>query len=233
MKVVVSGSTGRIGQELIKLIKAHPVWHLTGLINRKGFSRDGDLYMAPTSSHIQADVVIDFSLPDHTEALGQFCACHQLPLVSGTTGLAAQHFKVFDTLAQKLPVLWAPNMSLGIYFLHQMIQQLNVLGPDFKAEIEETHHVHKKDSPSGTALLLQQALHKHTGQECPVQAERKADVFGVHKIKLTSKSEQLLLSHEALNRSVFAKGALQAAELLYKKPAGRYSLQDVLKRSAE
>ena len=230
MKVIVSGSTGRIGQELIRIIKNQPKWHLVGLINRKGFSPTGDAYTALGAAQAQADVVVDFSLPANMQALTQFCSLNKLPLVSGTTGLAQKHFEAFDNLALKVPVLWTPNMSLGIYFLHRLVQQLKVLTPGFKASIEETHHIHKKDSPSGTALLLQQAVYKSTGQECPVQAHRKSDVFGVHKIKLTSKSEQLVFSHEALNRSVFAHGALQAASVLYKKKAQRYTLQDVLNK---
>ena len=229
MKVIVSGSTGRVGQELIKLIQHHTNWQLGGLINRKGYSLDPK--SPPTPLHkttAQADVVVDFSLPDHLPTLTKFCAHNKLPLVSGTTGLQAKERALLDELAQQVPLLWAANMSLGIYFLHRAVQLLNLLGDDFKFTIQETHHIHKKDKPSGTALSLQQALQEHTGQISPLQAHRVGEVFGTHQIQAQSENEVITLRHEALNRSVFAHGALKAAQSLYKKPAGRYKLEDLL-----
>jgi 4-hydroxy-tetrahydrodipicolinate reductase len=176
------------------------------------------------------DVVIDFSTPAGlSDALAWAVENHK-PLVSGTTGLNAADRAKLKKAAVRIPILYSANMSLGIAALMAMIEALGAVA-DWDFQIEETHHKLKKDSPSGTALLLQEKLEKVTGRKLPKpNALRGGGVPGIHEIHAMGPDEALVLQHTAFNRKVFAQGALNAARWLFdNKAPGLYDLSDLYK----
>ena len=153
---------------------------------------------------------------------------NEIPFVSGTTGLSRTDHLLLTKASKKIPALWAPNMSLGVAALERAIEALKSLS-HFDFQIEETHHIHKKDSPSGTALRLQKTLEKTVGRKLPDPlAIRGGGVFGIHQVHALGSNETLIFEHRALNRKVFAEGALFAAAWLSHKKKGLYTIQDVL-----
>jgi 4-hydroxy-tetrahydrodipicolinate reductase len=210
----------------------------------------GHLGVSVTADHavglLGADVVIDFSNADAIEMLARAVKRARVALVSGTTGIDPSGAAAMSDAAEVAPVLWAPNMSLGIEALARMARMaVAALGEDYDVEIVETHHRHKVDAPSGTALRLAEAvrearpdlalLHGREGRpgsrkpnELMVVALRGGDIIGDHTIHLMGPGERIEITHRATQRDLFARGALRAAAWLIGKKPGRYALADVL-----
>jgi 4-hydroxy-tetrahydrodipicolinate reductase len=198
------------------------------------------------SSLLGADVVIDFSTASAVKSLLLLAARSKIGIVSGTTNLDPETLAALDRAAQTVPVLWAPNMSLGVQVLAELVEQaVRRLGPGFDAEIVEIHHRKKVDAPSGTAKRLADAvrnvrptsveLHGRDGdvgarkdEELAVFGVRGGDVIGDHTVFLFGAGERIELTHRASSRDVFAHGALRAARFVSGKPPGRYAFADVL-----
>jgi 4-hydroxy-tetrahydrodipicolinate reductase len=191
-----------------------------------------------------AEVVIDFSLPAALDELARIAARQNVALVSGTTGVT--DLSSLDAAAARVPVLWAPNMSLGIQVLSELAAEAaRRLGPGFDIEITEVHHRRKVDAPSGTAVRLGEAIREvrplrpvsgrqgivgeRPSDELGVFALRGGDVIGDHTVHLFGVGERLELTHRATSRDLFASGALRAARWIAGKPARRYTLADVLR----
>ncbi len=166
-------------------------------------------------------VVIDFSSPEGTEkaiAMGR-------PLVCGTTGLSDSHFAKLKKLAKTVPVLYAPNFSIGMSLCYEMLEQIAEKAKQFaKIELSETHNEKKKDAPSGSAIKLAEVVGIDKSE---VACERVPEVAFKHQVKFLLHSETIILQHEALSRDVFAEGALIAAKFIFDKPAKFYTLRDV------
>ena len=195
-------------------------------------------------------VVIDFTAPAVTARHAQACAANGHALVVGTTGLGVAEMAALQAAAVRVPVLHARNMSLGITVLTELVRQATaLLGTDFDVEVTEAHHRHKKDAPSGTALQLGEAAATARGrrlEDVAVYARaglaaagrpagaigfaslRAGAIVGDHTVLLAGAEEQLELTHRATDRALFARGALRAAGWLAGKPAGLYSLREVL-----
>jgi 4-hydroxy-tetrahydrodipicolinate reductase len=248
MKIAVAGHTGRVGQELQYLI-AQSKHQLTA-----GWDREGTCMLKQDESPAgttappnlktthdewiasEIDVVIDFSMPDNFPKLLDWCQTFQKPLVSGVTGLdevTSSSLKEIMGSKFKLqaPLFWSSNMSLGIALLKQFIVMAKFFGPhDFF--ISETHHVHKVDSPSGTAISLARKLQStfEVDKDIPIEAIRKEEVFGIHEVTLKSDNELVRIYHEAMNRRVFASGALRVAEWMESQPKepGLYFMEDFI-----
>jgi 4-hydroxy-tetrahydrodipicolinate reductase len=195
------------------------------------------------------DIFIDFSAPDGLEGHLQTALAAERPIVIGTTGLTPQHHRMIDDVASTIPVLQAANMSIGVNVLAHLVRQAAArLGEDWDIEITEMHHRHKVDAPSGTALLLGQAAADGrcvslddvsdrgrdgiTGARTPghigFAALRGGSVAGDHQVILAADGERIELGHRAESRAIFARGAIEAALWLIGKPAGRYSMADML-----
>jgi 4-hydroxy-tetrahydrodipicolinate reductase len=194
-----------------------------------------------------ADVVVDFSTP---AVLARACAVASaagIAIASGTTGLDADATAALEAAATKVPVLWEPNMSVGVHVLSTLVARaVAALGAGYDIEIVEAHHRMKVDAPSGTALRLaavaKEARNADTrfvhgregrpgaraGDEIGVLAMRGGDVIGDHTVFLLGDGERLELTHKASSRDLFARGALRAGSWLVGRPAGRYGLSDVL-----
>ncbi|GLQ20703.1 4-hydroxy-tetrahydrodipicolinate reductase [Algimonas porphyrae] len=193
----------------------------------------------------QCDVVIDFSVGSAlVQALPHFS--DGTALVSGTTGLSPDEERAISNVSARLPLLRSGNFSIGIAVLCALARQAAAsLGDDWDVEVLEMHHRHKVDAPSGTALMLGEALAKGRGVTLSdVAAHERAGarrigdigfsvlrgggIYGDHEVRIVSESEQITLGHRALNRQVFADGAVQAADWLLGRPAGLYSLEDMI-----
>jgi 4-hydroxy-tetrahydrodipicolinate reductase len=196
-----------------------------------------------------ADVAIDFTAPAATARNAAACATRGCALVVGTTGLAAPELSALEAAAARVGVVYARNMSLGVNVLTELARiAARLLGPDFDIEITEAHHRHKLDAPSGTALQLGEALaalqgrpladvaiyERHgVGQARPAgaigfAATRAGSIVGDHAVILAGEEEVLELRHRATDRALFARGAVRAAEWVADRPAGMYSMRDVL-----
>lgn len=173
------------------------------------------------------DVAIDFSLPEGVAALAQLCAERGAALVCGTTGLDPAGEQALAALAQRAPLVWASNYSLGVAVLTDLVARAAALLQGWDCDIVESHHVHKKDAPSGTALTLGQAA---TGQGVqPHYASLRAgDIVGEHTVQFAGLGERIELVHRATSRDIFARGALHAARKLAGRGPGRYTVADLL-----
>ena len=177
------------------------------------------------------DVAIDFS---HATAIDEICraASQQAKsLVIGTTGHSPQQRRMIEETTHSVPVVFASNFSVGVNVLFSLARKAaELLGPDFRAEIVETHHKMKKDAPSGTAKTLAETLTagRKGESEIPIQSIREGDIVGEHSVIFSGPAERLELTHRAASREIFARGALRAAKWIVHKPPGLYSMQDVL-----
>jgi 4-hydroxy-tetrahydrodipicolinate reductase len=259
VKLAIHGATGRMGLSIVRVARAagHEIVGGACSAGDPAVGRDlgelagigalGVVASADTASALLgADVVIDFSTASAVPALLATAARQGVPIVSGTTGLDASAEAALERAATSVAVLWAPNTSLGVQVLSELVEQaVKRLGPAFDVEILELHHRRKIDAPSGTALRLARAarsaraelkeLHARDGNvgartndELGVVAVRGGDVIGDHTVFLLGNGERLELTHRASSRELFAEGAVAAARFVVGKPPGRYALKDVL-----
>ena len=238
-RIGIIGSAGRMGQALAEVLRASEHEAAGGV--------DAGGNVANLAE--QSDAMVDFSSPVALEGNIHAAIGAGIPLVIGTTGLEEAHHTAIDNAARVVPILQTGNTSLGVTLLAHLVKEAaSRLGPDWDIEIVEMHHRMKVDAPSGTALLLGEAAaegrgvdiydnmesgrHGHTGARRPgaigFAALRGGTVAGEHSVILAGEQERLTLSHSAENRLIFARGALKAAEWLIGRPAGRYTMQDVL-----
>ena len=218
MKVFLFGISGRMGQELKAQIDAS-----SDLVCIGGFSRkDKNPQLADSP-----DIIIDFSLP---EAFEDLCAFNKkypsAALVSGTTGLSDEQKLKLKEMGKRAPVFWAANMSFGVYLMSKLTEYLENYSQQYNLHVEETHHVHKKDKPSGTAIIIENAAKKKTNHLGPTISHREGEVFGIHRFIAANEFETLEIRHEANSRGLFAKGALDIARWLAENPPGFYALDD-------
>ena len=182
---------------------------------------------------IGSDVAIDFSLPEASQIVLDAAVHQEIPLIYGVSGLNQSQLTYLERAATKIAIVFDRNMSLGIAVLERSVREAaSSLGPEFEIEVSETHHVHKRDAPSGTALKLGEAMAVARGGDSTnaiqYSSERRGDVPGDHEVKMSSPTEQLTFSHSVTTRQVFVDGALQAARWVLDRPPGLYSMQDVL-----
>jgi 4-hydroxy-tetrahydrodipicolinate reductase len=181
-----------------------------------------------------SDVMIDFSLPAATATVLEAVSNHQTPLVCGVSGLDEALLKAVEQAATVIPLVFDRNMSQGIAVLDDLVRRAaGSLGTDFAAEVHETHHIHKVDSPSGTALQLGESIaaagSQETGEDAVrYQVERRGEVPGDHTVIFSSATETLTLGHSVTTRQVFAAGALRAARWVVGQPPGLYRMRNVL-----
>ena len=239
VRVLLLGAKGRMGQAISAAAPQAEVEIMAGL--------DIGDDIAP---HIgECDAVIDFSHPNSSSELSRACREAKKPAVIGTTGHSKEERAAIDALAQSVPVVLAPNFSVGVNTLFWLTRKAaEMLGDDFDLEISEMHHRLKKDAPSGTAKKLAEILcevrgldygknvrHGRDGlvgerpaKEIGMHSIRGGDVVGDHTVTFAGAGERLELTHKAASRETFAFGALRAAKWIAGKPPGLYSMEDVL-----
>ncbi|MCJ8275725.1 MAG: hypothetical protein HRT44_05310 [Bdellovibrionales bacterium] len=221
-KVFLFGISGRMGAELKNQIEAHP-----NLICIGGYSKEDknmDLAEAP-------DIVVDFSLPDAFDDLKTFMTKYPCALVSGTTGLSDDQKSELKNLGKASPVFWAANMSFGVFLMAKLTEFLAEYDENYNLHVEETHHIHKKDKPSGTAIIVEDAAKKKTQKLGETISHREGEVFGIHRFIATNEFESLEIRHEAFSRGLFAKGALDVAVWLSDQKPGFYNMDNYFENS--
>jgi len=263
LKVIVTGAAGRMGKRLVALAHESPNLQLSGATetkNHQDLGKDvgdlagcGSLGISITDdlSKIlsQADVVVDFTSPGPTLNHLAQVAQYKRAIVIGTTGFSPDEMNKLRKHAESIPCVQAPNMSMGINVLLKIIGKVaQALGDDYNLEIIDTHHNRKKDSPSGTAVKLAEALaaaknwdlaktgmyarHGIIGErpskEIGIQTVRAGDIVGDHTVLYGGPGERIEITHRAHNRDPFALGALRAAEWVVNQPPGLYGMADVL-----
>ena len=230
-RILIHGASGRMGAALLRLQRDQPNTQLTAAISRQGgTSAHGDILL-PTTQMTQADafdVAIDFSLPEAFDAILDLCLQRRAAFVSGTTGLDADQRARLDAASHRIPVLWAANFSIGVAVLGDLVQRAAAALRTWDCDIIEAHHIHKKDAPSGTALHLGAQVEGGRGAQPSYASLRAGDIVGEHTVQFTTAGERIELIHRATNRDIFARGALQAARALASRPAGHYTLIDLL-----
>lgn len=225
MKIFICGIGGRMGEEICSQIEAMDGVSCVGGIDRSSPEHYSSWADVPGSLGI--DVVIDFSLAEGFSDQLQGALDRGLAFVSGTTGLSKKQFSELQAAAEKIPVFWSANMAPGVHIMKQILKNLQ-LTQDFDVQMTEHHHIHKKDKPSGTALLLQEPL-KGKGKSLaePISI-RGGGIFGRHKVECMAPEETITIEHQALSRGVFARGALQAACWISSQKPGLYRMDDYL-----
>jgi len=225
------GASGKMGIAIRECLKKNPKFVPFVCLSSKNCpdfkNHFSTLSEVPIKLLNQVHVWIEFTSPENLEYILNHLkkTTGHYRLVSGTTGLNAAQFKKMKSLGKTNALFWASNMSPGLWALRQSLKALTSIS-NFQFNIEETHHLQKKDNPSGTAITLQKDLEVILGKKIATPiGHRKADVFGEHVITARSDSEILHFEHIALNRTVFANGALRAAEFLVKKKTGFYSME--------
>lgn len=258
-KLIVVGVAGRMGKRILSLALEAGRFDIVGAVERQDhpdIGKDAGLVAAaPIKVKLDsvypagANVVIDFSQPDAADNTIDYCVKNKAALVLGTTGLSDQQHKKVKTASEKIPVVYATNMSVGMNVLFSLVGRTALLlGDEYDIEIIEQHHRFKKDAPSGSALTLAENICKATGRKFPdcltygrsgkdalrkkgdigIHAVRAGDITGIHSVIFGTAGESLTLNHTAHSRDTFAQGALRAAQWLIGKKPGLYSMADVL-----
>jgi len=249
IKILMHGCNGKMGQMISNLVKEDE--HLEIVAGVDGFAGTPNAYPVFAKLEdcdVNADVVIDFSNAGAVTQLLAFCVDKNLPIVLCTTGLSPEQLEKVEEASGKIAILKSANMSLGINLLFKLLQDATkVLAPaGYDIELVERHHNQKVDSPSGTALALadsikevldnghnyiydrSQVRQKRDKKEIGISAVRGGTIVGEHEVIFAGTDEVIEFKHSAYSRSVFAKGAVEAARFLAGKPAGMYNMSDVI-----
>lgn len=241
INLVVTGASGRVGRLICELAASDEArWELVAAVAHPRSSRLGQPSFAP-ADHAPVitpnfggpcDLVIDFSTPAGTETAIQIALREGAALLVGTTGLPEATRQVLEAAARRIPILLAPNTSVGVAACASIVEQAaRLLGPAYRVEIVEAHHSRKKDAPSGTALMLAEAARRggapvESGQ---IHALRGGDVVGEHTVRFAGEGEYVEILHRATSRTLFARGALRAGRWLVAQGPGFYTMADVLR----
>ena len=241
IKLLVTGCMGRMGQQIITSIKKDKNFKLTGLTENKKINNE-KLFKS-------VDLIIDFTIPKCTFQVLKIATKLKKRVVIGTTGFTKKEENLIKNFSKKIPILKAGNMSLGINLLMYLTEiASSSLGKNFLSKIFEIHHKHKKDYPSGTALMLgkgiavgknknfysllgKKYLNKKTfpySKKINFNSVRKGEIIGEHEVKFSSGKEIITLNHEAFDRALYSEGALTAAKWLINKKPGLYSMRNLM-----
>ena len=252
IKLLVTGCMGRMGQQIITSVKKDKNFKLTALTeNRKINKKINGVKVELNNEKLfkKVDLIIDFTIPKCTFQVLKIATKLKKRVVIGTTGFTKKEENLIKNFSKKIPILKAGNMSLGINLLMYLTEiSSSSLGKNFLSKIFEIHHKHKKDYPSGTALMLgkgiavgknknfydilgKKYLNKKTfpfGKKINFNSVRKGEIIGEHEVKFSSGKEIITLNHEAFDRALYSEGALSAAKWLINKKPGLYSMRNLM-----
>jgi 4-hydroxy-tetrahydrodipicolinate reductase len=234
IKLGIAGVCGKMGRRIFEMASQNKNFEIALALEKKGTPAIGkDLGRIKISSSpdglFLVDVFVDFTVPEATEINLDYVGKYKKALVLGTTGLSGAQLKKVEEVSGAVPVVFSPNVSIGVNVLFSFLPEIaRRLGPDYSIEIVEAHHKTKKDSPSGTAKKMNELLEEATKREIPTHSVRLGDIVGDHTVIFCGNSERIEIKHQAHSRDLFALGALKAAKWIADKPAGLYSMQDVL-----
>ena len=249
-RVLINGIGGQMGHALIaSLTDRSDEWTIVGGVDplcKEAYPFP--VYASASEIDTDPDVVIDFSVPDATEQILAYCVEHKIPVVIGTTALSDALICKIEEASRTIPVFRSGNMSLGINLMRKLIADARLmLGNSFDVEIIEAHHNRKKDAPSGTALMLGEAIRNadHTDHayvygrsekdrrrapgEIGFHSIRGGTVVGEHEVRFLGTDEEISILHRANSKRVFANGAIRAADFLLGKHSGLYNMDDLVR----
>ena len=252
INLAITGCLGRMGQQLIESSKSNNNFKIVTLTESKIINKKISgikLDINTNEAFKKADVIIDFTIPKCTLEILKIASKLKKRIVIGTTGFTQNEERTIKKYAKKIPILKAGNMSLGVNLLMYLTEIVSgSLGDNYLSKVLEVHHKHKKDHPSGTALMLgngiangknknlynligKKFLNKKSfpfGKKINFNSIRKGEVIGEHEVSFSSGKEIIKLNHEAFDRALYSDGALSAAKWLSNKKAGLYSMRDLL-----
>ena len=252
INLAISGCLGRMGQQLIKSVRANKDFNLVTLTENKILNKKIagiKLNLNTNEAFKDTDVIIDFTIPNCTLDILKIASKLKKRLVIGTTGFSQKEELLIKKFSKKIPILKAGNMSLGVNLLMYLTEVASKsLNDEYLSKVFEVHHKHKKDYPSGTALMLgkgiangrkkdfynlmgKKFLNKKTfpyGKKINFNSIRKGEIIGEHEVTFSSGKEIIKLNHEAFDRALYSDGALTAARWLINKKPGLYSMRDLL-----
>ena len=252
IKLLVTGCMGRMGQQIVTSVKKDKNFKLTALTeNRKINKKINGVKVELNNEKLfkKVDLIIDFTTPKCTFQVLKIATKHKKRMVIGTTVFTKNEENLIKNFSKKIPILKAGNMSLGINLLIYLTEiTSSSLGKNFLSKIFEIHHKHKKDYPSGTALMLgkgiavgknknfynllgKKYLNKKTfpyGKKINFNSIRKGEIIGEHEVKFSNGKEIITLNHEAFDRALYSEGALSAAKWLINKKPGLYSMRNLM-----
>lgn len=252
INVLVNGCNGRMGKEVINQMDLYPNMSLSCGVD----ITDNDLNQFPVYRKIEdinspVDIIIDFSVPISTLNILEYAVKNKIPIVIATTGFSKEEKEKIKEASEIIPVFQSANMSFDINLMSKMVSELAMLLKDSDIEIIETHHNSKKDAPSGTALLLADSINKSLGNkmnytfdrhttnkkreknEIGFSSIRGGNIVGEHTVKFFSPYETFEITHISYSKTVYADGALKAAEFLLTKPAGFYDMNDLINTKSD
>jgi len=248
----ITGCMGRMGQQLIKNSNKDKRFKINSLTEVKSFSKKINgikLQLNTIDAFKNTDVIIDFTVPQCTLEVLKIASKLKKRVVIGTTGFTKKEESLIKSYSKKIPILKAGNMSLGVNLLMYLTEITSkILGDKYLSKIFEVHHKHKKDYPSGTALMLgkgiavgknkdfykligKKFLNKKTfpyGSKINFNSIRKGEIIGEHEVLFSSGKEIIKLNHEAFDRALYSEGALAAAQWIINKKPGLYSMRDLM-----
>ncbi len=245
-RILLRGCAGRMGRMIAELSKQSGDVTVAAGVDITPFEADFPVFTDLSECDVPADVLVDFTRADGIEASADYACRKGMALLIGTTGLSDTQRELLRKASEMIPVFLASNLSMGVALMARLCRDAaSFLGDGYDAEITETHHNQKLDAPSGTALTLAEAVRSGFGTEAPyvygrqgraprhpgeigIHALRGGTVAGIHEVHFFGHDETVTLTHEAQSRGVFAAGALRVASFLAGKPAGWYSMSDVV-----
>tara|TARA_B100001996_G_scaffold139533_1_gene106070 strand:- start:6 stop:782 length:777 start_codon:yes stop_codon:yes gene_type:complete len=252
INLAITGCMGRMGQQIIKSAKLNKNFKLVTLTESRKINKKINgikLNINSEQAFKKANLIIDFTIPKCTFQVLKIASKLKKRVVIGTTGFTKNEENLIKKFSKKIPILKAGNMSLGINLLMYLTEiASSTLGKNFLSKIFEVHHRHKKDYPSGTALMLgkgiavgrnknfysllgKKYINKKTfpyGSKINFNSLRKGEIIGKHEVKFSSGKEIITLNHEAFDRALYSEGALSAAKWLMTKKPGLYSMRDLM-----
>jgi 4-hydroxy-tetrahydrodipicolinate reductase len=243
VKIGIAGACGKMGKRIVALTIQDDEAQVSAALEHPDnpeIGKDigavveaGDVGVIVTSDLDEvcasSECIIDFTLPEPTLEHLKACVASGTPMVIGTTGLTSEGEQAIAEAAKSIPIVFSPNMSIGVNLVFKLVAEAaRVLGGDFTIKVDETHHVHKKDSPSGTAKMIGKVIKESSGTEPPIEAFREGEVIGNHGIVFDGQFENIEIRHDAKTRDVFVLGAIKAAKFAAEQKPGLYSMADVL-----
>ena len=248
VKILLSGASGRMGNEIISQVEQEENFEITcGCGSKVDESKNFKIYDKVEDIKEKVDVIIDFSVPKATFEILKYAKKNKVPVVIATTGFSKEELEKIEEMSKEIPIFRSSNMSVDINLMANIVKKVAEVLSDSDIEITETHHNRKIDSPSGTAILLADAINevfegkknynfdrmskrdKRDKNEIGFSSIRGGNIVGEHKVQFFGENETLEITHTAYSRKVFAEGAIKAADFIVNKKSGLYSMKDIVK----
>lgn len=247
MNILLNGANGRMGKEIISVVKKqNDINIVCGFDQIESKEGEFPIYNNIENIKEKVDVIIDFSVPIATFEILKYAKKNRIPTVIATTGFNEEQIKTIEEISKEIPIFRSSNMSLEINLMVNLVQKVAEVLKESDIEITETHHNKKIDSPSGTAILLADAINKvfdgekeynfermqkrekRDKKEIGFSSIRGGNIVGEHKVQFFGENETLEITHTSYSRQVFAEGALKAARFIINQKIGLYNMKDML-----